>query len=146
MRLQLLEHRELVLAVGVDGVDEVVGGQLALGDAPAQVGERHVVRRRHALVVLVDDQPGVRVAGQPRLISARVRVGRAVVDDDQLVDDAGQLLEHLGHGGLLVVRRHDGDAPVGDGPLGGRLGPDRSVVAAGTPVPSTAVIPLHPPG
>ena len=50
------------------------------------------------------------VARQPRLdLGARV-VGRAVVDDDELVDERVELVEHRRDRRLLVVRRDDGDA------------------------------------
>jgi hypothetical protein len=67
-----LEHGQLVLAVGVDRVDEVVGRDLAVDDALAHVGEGCVVRLRHPLVAVVHDEPHVVVAWGPLLDLAAV--------------------------------------------------------------------------
>ena len=58
---ELVEHFEVVLAVGVDGEDEVVGVELPSLQALAHVGEREQVRLRHALVHVVGQQLTVRM-------------------------------------------------------------------------------------
>ena len=110
--MQVVEHVEVVLPVGVDREHEIVRGELAGTHPPAQVGEREVVRRRHALVLVEAQEPAVVVARQPRLdLGARV-VGGSVVDDHELVDEVAQLVEHLCDGRLFVVGGDDGDAPA----------------------------------
>ena len=100
-----------MLAVGVDGEHEIVGRQLAVAHAPAEVGEGEVVRLRHALVLVERQQAACRARAATSSISRAGAVGRAVVDDDQLVDEWLQLVEHLRDRRLFVVRGHDRDAP-----------------------------------
>ena len=109
---ELVEHREVVLTVGVDGEDEVVGVELAALEPLAQVSEGQEVRLGHALVHVVTEQAAMRMAGQPRLDRGPGAVGRAVVDDDELVDERRELVQHRRDGRFLVVRRDDRDAAV----------------------------------
>ena len=109
---ELVEHLQVVLAVGVDGEHEVVGAELVLREPLPQLGQRGVVRLRHAAVHLVDEEPAFRAtAGHPFLDLGPRVVGRAVVDDDQLVDERIELFEH-GRDRRLFVESRDHRDPT----------------------------------
>ena len=108
--LQLVEHRQLVLPVGVHGEDQVVLVELALLQAPAEVGEREVVGGRHAAVAVERQHAGVATGWQPRRDLGSCPVGGTVVDHDELVDQRVQAGQDRGHRRRLVVGGDDGDA------------------------------------
>jgi len=62
------------------------------------------------LVLVEREQAHVIVPGQPGLDLRAGAVGRAVVDDDELVHEVTQLVEDLRDGRLFVVRGNDRDA------------------------------------
>ena len=98
-----------MLAICVDRAHQGVSRQLARANPRRYPGEREIVRGRHPAIDVDGEQLGVRVSGQPRLDELPGPVGRAVVDDDQFVDQAGQPVEDLDDGGFLVVRGNHGD-------------------------------------
>ncbi len=61
--MQVLEYRELVLAVRVHGVHEVLRGQLGRIESPAQVPEGEVVGLAHTLVDVVHQHSCAGVLG-----------------------------------------------------------------------------------
>src|SRR5439155_7546699 len=107
--VELVEDRQLVLAVGVDREDEVVGRDLRRGETPSQVGEGLVVRGRHPPVLVERQQAGRRVPRQPRLDDRPRAVQRAVVHHDELVDQRVEPVEDGLDRRLFVVRGHDCD-------------------------------------
>ncbi len=114
---ELVEHVQVVLAVGVDGEDEIAGVELAALQPIAQARQGQEVRLRHPLVHFVHKQRAAIVSGQPAFdLGARV-VGRTVVDDDQLVDHRVQRVEDGDDGRFLVVRGNDRDASSAHDPL-----------------------------
>ena len=111
---QLVEHVQVVLTVGVHGEHEVVRAQLVPREPLAQLGQRRVVRLRHAAIHLVNEETAFRAtAADPPFDLGPGVVGRAVVDDDQLVDERIQLLEHGGDRRLFVVRGNHRDPTRG---------------------------------
>ena len=100
------------------------GDEVAAAD-----GERHVARRRNSAVRLLQ-QPDARIAGGQAPHGLVGRVGRAVVDDQQLPVGNGLRLDGINRRadvGRDVVRRHDyADCCHGSSTLGpARRGRDR---------------------
>ncbi len=107
---ELVEHLEVVLAVGVDGEDQIVGVELAAPQPFAQLGQGGEVRLRHAPVHLVHEEMAVRpAAGQEPFDLGPGSVGGTVVDHHELVDVRVELLEHDRDHRLFVVRGNHGD-------------------------------------
>ena len=100
-----------MLAVGVDGVDEVVVTDLSGGEPLAQVGEGEVVGRRHAPVVVEGQHPRVVLLRKPLLDDLTGVVGGAVVHHDELVDQRVEPFEDALDRRFLVVGGDDGNAP-----------------------------------
>ena len=124
-RLEVLGIHLVVAGHHADDVDLLLERALVAGDD----------RGADAAVALVDDELDARVA--ERAHALRRRVGRAVVDDDDPVDEARDAAERRRDQVLLVVRGHDDRDALA---LEHRYSPRRRDMPAATPSHMSATI------
>ena len=107
---ELVEDLEIVLAVGVDGEDQICRMEVAVLEPRAQLCQCQCVGLRHALVDVVAQQRATVSIGHQAFDRGARAIGRAVIDDDELVDHRVELVEDVNDRRLLVECGDDRDA------------------------------------
>ncbi len=99
----------LVLAVGIDGEDDVVLVEVAFGHAPSDLLEGGVVGGGHPAVVIEEERMDVRMNVAPAKDELLGAIGGPIIDDDDLVDAGLEGVKYADDCGFFVVCRDDSD-------------------------------------